>query len=255
MYYEIHGDGFPLVMIIGASADINWWGSWLYDILSKEFKIIIFDNRGAGKTDKPDIPYTTKMMADDIIGLLNVLKIKRAHILGISLGGMIAQELAINYPYIVNKLVLCSTSAGGTNYIPPSKEIFNLLTSNEELSAEEVVERTIPLLFTEEYVKSNPDLINKSKTSIGKNPMPRFAYKRQVGAAFSHNAGRRLKKLNIPTLIMHGKKDLLVPTKNAELLAGLIPNAKLELFENTAHSLFTEETDKVLATLLDFLKN
>jgi len=71
----------------------------------------------------------------------------------------------------------------------------------------------------------------------------------------SHSAGRRLKKLSIPTLVMHGKKDLLVPTKNAELLAGLIPNAKLQLFENTAHSLFTEETDKVLAALLDFLHN
>jgi len=255
MYYEIHGDGFPLLMIIGASADINWWGGWLYDRLSKEFKVIIFDNRGAGRTDKPDIPYSTKMMADDTVGLLNILKIERAHILGISLGGMIAQEIAINYPDIIEKLVLCSTSAGGSKYVPPSKEILNLLTSDEEFSPEEVVERTIPLLFTEEYIKNNPDLINESKISIGKKSMPRFAFKRQFGAALSHSAGRRLKKLSIPTLVMHGKKDLLVPTKNAELLAGLIPNAKLQLFENTAHSLFTEETDKVLAALLDFLHN
>lgn len=255
MYYEIHGEGFPFVLIIGASADVNWWGKSFIERLSKEFKVIIFDNRGAGRTDKPDIPYTIKMMADDTIGLLNKLNIERAHILGISLGGMIAQEIAIDYPNLVEKLVLCSTSAGGSKYIPPSKEIFELLTGNIDFSPEEIIERTIPLLHTEEYIKNNPDIINESKKSMGSYQMPVHAFKRQTSAALSHSVGRKLKKLTIPTLILHGKKDRLVPFKNAEILADLIPNAKLVLFEHSAHALFSVEPKLIINTLIDFLKN
>ena len=255
MYYEIHGEGFPLVMIIGLSADINWWGQPLLDRLSKLFKVIIFDNRGAGRTDKPDIPYSIKMMTDDTMGLLDNLDIKQFNLLGISMGGMIAQEIAVTYPERVAKLVLCSTSAGGSKYVPPTKEVFELLMSTEDLSPEEVIEGTIPLLHTEEYIKNNPHIIEESKEAIAKNQMPRYAFKRQIGGAMAFSAGRKLKKLTVPTLILQGKQDQLIPFRNAEILADLIPNSHLVLFKKTAHALFSVETENVIKTLIDFLKN
>ncbi len=104
----------------------------MIDEVSKSFKTIIFDNRGAGRTDKPDIEYSIKMMADDTVGLMDALNFKRAHILGLSMGGMIAQEIAFNYPEKVEKLVLCSTSCGGFKSVLPSTEVLQTLRSSTE---------------------------------------------------------------------------------------------------------------------------
>ena len=117
MYYEIHGEGFPLVMIQGIGQSSLMWPPIFLDEVSKSFKIIIFDNRGAGRTDKPDIEYSIKMFADDTIGLMDALNIERAHVLGYSMGGIIAQELVLNYPKRVEKLVLCSTDCGGNKAV------------------------------------------------------------------------------------------------------------------------------------------
>ena len=110
MHYEVHGDGFPIVMITGVSFCLKIWDNVLIDSLSKQFKVILFDNRGAGQTDIPEGEYTIKMMADDTTGLMDALNIERAHILGFSMGGMIAQEVALNYPQKVEKLILWGTT-------------------------------------------------------------------------------------------------------------------------------------------------
>jgi len=255
MYYEIHGDGFPLVMIHGINQNSLTWPPIFLDEVSKNFKIIIFDSRGAGRTDKPDIEYSIKMFADDTVGLMDALNIERAHVLGHSMGGFIAQELVINYPERVEKLILFSTSCGGSKAVPPSPEVMQMLSEDlEGLTLEDMQRRFIPIALTEEYVKDNLDLIEESITIYLKAPTPLYSFKRQLGAVMRFNAGRRLKKINTPTLVMHGKKDILILPQNAEILAKLIPEAKLTYFENSAHATYVEEPENVAKALFEFLK-
>ena len=256
IYYELRGEGFPLVMIMGLSGNIDWWDPPLLRELSKDYKLLIFDNRGAGRTDKPEDNYSIRMFADDTIGLMDALGIERAHILGISMGGMIAQELVLNYPEKVEKLVLCSTHCGGTESVPPSPQILSILMGDrEELTPEQIVQGTLPLLFTEEYINNNPEIMKQILQNILKAPIPTDSFGRQIGAIMNFDVCGKINKITCPTLIMHGLKDILVPPENCKILASKILGAKLVTFENTAHALFSEETDIVTNTLLKFLKN
>ena len=253
MYYEIHGEGFPLVMIRGLSANIDWWPTEFLNAVLKNFKTIIFDNRGAGRTDKPDIEYSIKMMADDTVGLMNALNIKKAHVLGTSMGGMIAQEIAFNYPEKIEKLVLCSTSCGVSKAVPLSEEVLQTMRAMAEgLTQEEKARVSISLAYNEDFVRDNPDYIEDAIRKMLIAPIPDYSFQRQLIAMSKWNAGRRLKKINIPTLIVQGKKDILVQPQNAEILAKFIPGAKLALFDNSGHEIFSHEI--VVNTIINFLK-
>ncbi len=254
MHYEVHGDGFPIVMITGVSFCLRIWDKALIDELSKKLKVLLFDNRGSGQTDIPEGEFTIKMMADDIIGLMDVLNIKRAHVLGFSMGGMIAQEVAINYPQKVEKLILWGTACGGRKSVPPDLAAYKLLLGAiEDLTPERMAKSTIPLAFTRDFIKNNPEYINEKIQKILKCRIPFSSYARQVKAMLNFNTCRRLKKMDIPTLIMQGKKDILVPPKNAEILVELIPGAKLVFFEQSAHAIFSHEPDLFLKVLFEFL--
>ena len=255
VYYEIHGDGFPLVMIMGLSGNIDWWDPRLIGETSTRFNTVIFDNRGAGRTGKPKVTYTIDMFAEDTVGLMEALKIKRAHILGISMGGMIAQELALNHPERVERLVLCSTNCGISHSIQPSQQVLGLLMRPRGgMSEEEVAKNWISLLFTEDFVKNNPDLMSIVAPQILRNPIPADAYQRQMGAILNFDSYGRLPEIKAPTLVMQGRKDILVSPENAKIIADRIPGAKLLYFENSGHALFSEEPEKVNQALLDFLK-
>lgn len=146
MFYEVHGEGFPLIMIMGLTGNTNWWDPRWIQTLSEKFKIIAFDNRGAGRTDISDREYSIKLFADDTAGLMDALGIPRADVLGISMGGMIAQEFVLNYPEKVKKVVLCSTHCGGAKSVQASEEVLGTLTADRSgVSVEEVARMTIPL--------------------------------------------------------------------------------------------------------------
>ncbi len=255
MYYEVHGDGFPIVMIMGLAANVDWWTPDFLVGISKKFKTIVFDNRGAGRTDKPDVEYSIKMFADDTVGLMDALNIKKAHVLGISMGGMIAQEIVLNYPERVEKLILCATHCGGSKYILPSPEVMEILMKGAEgMTPEESAELVISLTFTEDFIKNNPDAIERARENILNEFIPEFSYQHQIGAVMRFNAGRRLRKVNTPTLIVQGKKDVLVQPQNADLLAKLISEAKFAFFDNSGHAVLSQETEIVNNTILEFLK-
>ncbi|MFX1572765.1 MAG: alpha/beta fold hydrolase [Promethearchaeota archaeon] len=254
MYYEIRGDGFPIIMITGISFCLRIWDDSLIEELSKRFKVILFDNRGAGQTDISEGEFTIKMMADDTAGLMEILNIERAHILGFSMGGMIAQELALNFPQKVEKLILWGTACGGRKSIPPDLAAYKfLIGAIEDLTPERIAKSTIPLAFTRDFIENNPKYINDKIQRILKCRIPFSSYARQAKAMFNFNTCRRLKKMDIPTLIMQGKKDILVPAKNGEILAELIPRAKLVLFEQSAHAIFPHEPDLFLKVLIQFI--
>ena len=255
VYYEIHGDGTPLVMITGLGGNLDFWSPVLLDDLSKSFKTIIFDNRGVGRTDKPDIPYSVKMMADDTIDLMDALNIKRAHVLGHSFGGKIAQEIVLTYPERVENLVLGSTNCGGSKAILPPAELLQTLSEDKEgLTVEEVMQSMVPLLYTEDTIKNKPELIEEEFRRFLKIRTPNYSINRQMVASGQFRSCRRLKNINTPTLVMHGKKDILVPPQNAEILTNLIPGAKLVLFDNAAHDFFADNPEKSFKTLIGFLK-
>ena len=256
MYYEIHGEGFPLVMIMGYGASFEYWNPKIIDEFSKNFKVIVFDNRGSGRTDKPDKEYSIKMFADDTTGLMDALNIERAHILGHSMGGMIAQEIVLNYPERVEKLILSSTSCGGRKYVPPSTEIALIaMRDREGMKQDEIVRSFIPLRFTEDFIKNNPEFIEEQIQREIEAPFtPAYSIKRQGIALVQFNTSKRLKNINTPTLVLHGKKDIMTPTKNGEILAELIPGAKLSLFDNSGHETHFHEPKKYVKTVLEFLK-
>nr|MDO8083137.1 alpha/beta hydrolase [Candidatus Freyarchaeota archaeon] len=258
MYYEIHGRGFPLVMIMGAGASKDRWSPNVIKQLSKHFKILIFDNRGVGRTDVPEGKYTVRTMADDVVGLMDALKIAQAHVLGVSLGGVIAQELVLNYPERVNKLVLMSTFCGGPHAIQSPPEFFEkvvrLIDKVSKGEHEEAARVFASWLFSDDYMKNNPDVVEKFVARYLIVPVTQAGIMGQMAAAQSFDTYDRLPQITKPTLIMHGKDDATIPVGNAEILAERIPEAELVIYDNTQHGMLLQVEEDWLKRAIEFLK-
>jgi pimeloyl-ACP methyl ester carboxylesterase len=253
MYYEVKGEGFPVVMIMGLGGTLDWWDPRLIEELSKNFKTVTFDNRGAGRTDLSNKEYTIKLFADDTAGLMDALKIPRAHVCGASMGGMIAQELAINYPEKVERLVLYSTNCGRTRSISASQETLNsLFRAGSVSSVEERARMFLPLGYTEDFINHNAELVELMIRQTLKAPTSPEAFQRQGRAIMSFDAYDRLARIKAPTLVLCGKKDILIPPENGPILAKAIPKAKLVYLEKSAHML-TEEMGEAIHTVTEFL--
>jgi pimeloyl-ACP methyl ester carboxylesterase len=253
MCYEVRGEGFPLVMIMGLSGNMDWWDPRMIQGLSKNFKTVVFDNRGAGRTDVSDREYSIKLFADDTVGLMDALGISRAHVLGISMGGMIAQELVLNYPEKVEKLVLCSTMCGGAESVQASPEVLGALTGDVSgLSGEEMAKMMVPLCFTKDFVDSNPDFMELVARQVLKAPISNEAFVRQLGAVMQFQTYDRLCNVEKPTLVLCGRKDILIPPENGPILAKAIPKAKLVQLGKSAHGL-AEDMEEATKAITEFL--
>jgi len=216
MYYEIHGVGEPLVLIAGLGTDLTLFRLSINQ-LSQKFKVLVFDNRGAGRTDKPDIPYTIEMMADDTATLMSKVGIESAYVLGISLGGRIAMELTLQFPEKVKGLILASTSAT-------------------------VKTR---LLFIPRFIKRVRAIMNKSE-------QPYYAFLRQLNASRGYDCSSRFCNINMPTLILHGKKDKNASYHLAEEMNIGIKGSKLIAFKG-GHIFFIWENKRFVNSILEFL--
>jgi 3-oxoadipate enol-lactonase len=204
MYYEVHGTGDPVVLIGGLGNDISEW-EWLIQWCARTHKVLAFDNRGAGRTDKPDAPYSIEMMAGDTDALMDALAISNATVLGVSMGGRIALELTLAHPERVARLILVSTSAAAS---PDTG-----LTRMEMLSV------LGSLLFR------------------GKYPQPRHAQSRQRQASRAYDCADHLHQIQVPTTIMHGRNDKIFPLRRAEELRRGIANSRLVTFRG-GHGFF-----------------
>lgn len=219
MYYEIHGDGEPLVLIVGLGTDISEWDG-IIRWLAKKYKVLAFDNRGAGRTDKPDAPYSMEMMADDTAGLMQTLGMQQAHILGVSMGGRIALAFSLRYPERVKKLVLVSTSARS---IKNWRRYFLGILSSAPI-------------FRSKY------------------PQPRYAFTRQRQASFVYNCTDKLHELHIPTVILHGKEDKIVPYTLAEEMHTGIKGSKMLAFAGGHLFFLMKERQQFLDAIAEFVK-
>jgi len=274
VYYEIHGDGEPLLLVEGLGYSTWMWFKQIPD-LSREYKVIVFDNRGTGNTDKPDMEYTIEMMADDAAGLLRALDIESAHVLGVSMGGFIAQEMAIRHPLIVRSLTLVSTSFSGREIIHrASNSLINNFSGFWELMPamlemggkgsvpinsfgsheKKKIRRGLSLAFTPEYFDSNQDQIDRIVEWRLANPQPFYAWKRQLMAGMKFDASDRVHQIKAPTLVVTGSEDRIVLPSSSKALAERIPNSRLVEIQGTGHLSFIERAEEFNEIVIDFLR-
>jgi pimeloyl-ACP methyl ester carboxylesterase len=254
LYYEVHGQGQPLVLIPGFAT-----GQWIWykqvPELSKHYKTIIFDNRGVGRSNSAPYPYSFQKMAQDIINLLDLLKIKKAHILGASMGGFIAQILALHYPERVSSLILCCTSFGGKNHIPPSAETLIAMSSFQDPNSEERVRKNLAFAFAEEFHIKNPKEVEQITQLRLANPILGQAYLSQLQSAMTFEVENELVELDVPTLVVTGDQDLIVPQQNSYNLSNKIKNSKLLIINGAGHSVFIESPTEFNQAVIDFLQS
>ena len=168
---------------------------------------------------------------------------------------MIAQEIVINYPEKVEKLILCSTNCGGFKAVSPTNEVLQLMMSFTRKAHDyETAKEAIALVFTEDFVKNNSNYVTEEIEDIIKIPTTASNYTNQLQAGAMFNSGRRLKQIDTPALILHGRNDILIPPKNGEILASLIPGAELKYFDKPAHWIFAPEPNLISDVIIEFLK-
>lgn len=252
LYYEVHGQGEPVVLIMGLGGNTHGWDMQI-PTFSREFQVVAFDNRSCGRSDKPATRYTIRLFADDTAGLMDALGIASAHVYGQSMGGFIAQELALSYPQRVRTLVLGSTSCGGRQAVAALPEHLALMAALPALSPEEAAGKSLPLLYSAEFIaRKRQELIARALAEAELRP-PLDAFGRQVQAALRHNTYDRLPQIRCPTLIISGSDDRIMPAENSRILAERIPNAELVMLPKAGHGYPVECAEESNAIVLDFL--
>lgn len=253
IYYEIHGHGDPLVMIMGLRRNVEWWYRQI-PALAEHFQVIVFDNRGAGRSDKPVMIYSMRLFADDTAGLMDALDFPNAHVLGFSMSGYIAQELALNYPARVNSLILASTGGGGERAVLMAPDRLKKFTANAGLQPADILRKDMDIYFSDEFVEQNPAEIEDFIEISMRHYQPADAFERQFDACLRHDTVDRLSGLTVPTLIMTGDDDPLVPPENSYILQESIPDAELMVFPGGRHCVMIEEADEYNTKVIDFFK-
>ena len=257
LYYQVHGQGHPLLLIQGFGGGHEGW-FFQTRAFKKHYQVIVFDNRGIGRTDRSPAPYTIKTMADDAIGLLNHLGIDSAHVLGMSLGGMVAQEVAISYPERVRKLVLVCTSPGEGEITDIDPEMLKAIGIKEGSSQPDL--RSVDFHKTVSAIVSLA--FNKRLYRMVLVPLSKYHLKRvgveghleQMEAVVGHSTLDRLHLIEAPTLVITGTEDRIVLPRSSEEIASRIPNARLVKVEGGSHAFFMEMRGRFNREILDFLR-
>jgi 3-oxoadipate enol-lactonase len=214
-----------------------------------DFRMISFDNRGIGESDVPQGPYTVAQLAGDAVAVLDAAGVERAHVVGASLGGMTAQQIAIAYPERVDRLVLACTTPGGPHAYPMPEQTVRLFTEAASLPVEVAVRK-----FVENALASRGSVVDELVERRLASPLDPEGWRSQAAAGMGWDADGRLGRIRAPTLVLHGTADNVVDYRNAALLAERIPGARVELLEGAGHMLFWERADDFVRAVREFLK-
>lgn len=253
--YYVEGAGPPLLMIMGWIGHANFWGKPFLERLRPHFRIIRFSNRGTGLSDKPGGEPTIRLMADDAAGLLRELGIERAHVLGISMGGMIAQELVLNYPQAVQGLVLGCTTCGFAHGVAPATDELRG-PSPATATPQERVRQLLAAAATPEFLaQANPQFWQWLSATWFAAPTPWESIGKHFLAIQSFDTYERLPQIKAPTLLIHGDRDILIPAENAEVLRARIPGSQLRIVPGVAHMFFWEKPEESAAAIVEFLSS
>ena len=252
--YEVKGDGEPLLMIHGLGYDRFGWGR-LPDLLAEDLQVVVFDNRGVGDSDVPAGPYAVSQLAADAAAVLDAAGIGAAHILGVSLGGYVAQELALTYPERLRKLVLASTAPGGPRSVPmpaAGLEAFGRFpTMQREAGLRLMVENSLG-----QYgVREQPELVEEIYAYRLERGPTLAGWQAQAYAGATFDAHDRVPGITAETLVLQGGADNVVDPRNADLLVELIPNARLELIPDRGHLLVWQEAERLAPIVKEFIQS
>ena len=263
IYYETAGSGEPLLLIMGLGADANAWVRQT-PVLSTRYRTIVFDNRGVGRSSKPPGPYSTAQMADEAAALLEHLDIDHAHVVGMSMGGMIAQEVALRHPQRVGTLTLaCTYSQPGIG----ERELRTQTLAGFGVNGGDgnghgvlagldpfvILQQMLPVLFSERFIRDELASLLPVLTAGLAHGFDIEALLAQVAACMAHDTTDRLHRIAVPTLVLTGTEDRLVSPRHSETLAARIPGARLVHIHDGRHGLNLELADAFNAEVLHFL--
>ena len=256
LYWESHGEGFPLVLVMGIGYDATLWGLHQVPFFSEHFQTIVFDNRDVGRSSQATQGYTIADMADDVAGLLDGLGIEQAHMLGLSMGGMICQEFAIRHPGRLNKLVLTGTGAAPARAKFDPISLWSFVKTHDSQGLTFAAQQFI-WLFSESFLR-NHGAVDQTLQMLASNPnlVSADAYQRQAEAYVKHDALDRLGQVTAPTIVIAGERDRLTPPWITREVADAIPNARYLLVkgEGASHVLPLERPDDFNRAALSFLQ-
>lgn len=246
------GDGAPILLIHGLGYDRRGWGP-AQGLLAGGLRVLTFDNRGVGESDRPPGPYSIALMAADALAVLDDAGVGRAHLVGTSLGGMVAQELALSSPERVETLVLASTTPGGDEGFPMPERSVELFSAFADDPSDGNLRRIVENSLSARTVATRPELVDEIFRYRLENPPALDGWLAQAAAGRSFSSLSALAGLSMPTLIIHGMDDNVVDHRNAELLARAIPGSQLLLLRDAGHLCFWEEPGEFADTVRAFV--
>jgi 3-oxoadipate enol-lactonase len=238
--YDVRGRGSPLVLIQGVG--VGRWG-WepVADRLARRFQVITIDNRGIGASDAPPGHYSTRAMADDVLAVLDHAGVRQASLVGTSLGGMIAQELALAHPEWVDRLVLVATIPGGPRSRPMPLGTTYLFAWAPFMTSQAKLQQFVHRTLGPETLRRRPKVARRLAARKLAHPQSQHAWRAQTEAGMLFNPLGRQRRITQPTLVVEGTADQVVDPGNAKVLAGLVPDARLQRFDGAGHLLYWEQ--------------
>jgi pimeloyl-ACP methyl ester carboxylesterase len=244
--YERSGnaDGPPLLLIMGMSGTSLSWGEPFLQLLRKDFDAIAYDHRGVGASTPLDGPVTTREMAEDAVALLDALELDDVHVLGISMGGMIAQELALAHPQRVRTLTLGCTYCGGEGSALASEAVIGKLAEAMGSGDRERALRAGWEVNVSAQMADDDEAYAAFHATALRRAVAVPVIMQQMQACAAHDTNARLAQLELPTLVIHGTEDQMLPVENGRLIASRIPGARLEIFEDVGHLFFVERPER-----------
>ena len=251
--YKIYGSGDPLIMCMGYASNMDLWSTDAIEILQNKYQLIVFDYRGMGYSTNTDTSFTIGMLADDVNELLGKLNIPRAHVLGWSMGGYVAQMFAIKHPEKVNKLVLYATNCGDTITVNPSQDIIDILSNPSSTPLE-----LLSTLFPDDWLATHPEpwkYLPDAKEPYNDETIGLQYYAIQDWLSPGGGSSGHLNKLNMPVLLICGTQDKVVPNINSSMLADSIQTASIIKVQDSGHGMMYQMPDTFANYVLTFLSN
>lgn len=254
LYCEVEGSGPPLLLIAGLGNRLESWTA-IRQGLAEDFTVVVYDHRGLGRSGDVEGPYSVQTMADEALQLMTHLGFERFHVAGISLGSLVAQQLAFSHPDRILKLVLIASTAGGPQHVNPHAEVIAYLARSGSLSWAERIEQGIEFSLHPDYLEREKDRVAAWLETIKHNPVPDATIQRQTLAGMFFVGAGVLPKIETPTLVLHGEDDRIVPVENGRKVAALLPNARLVILPQSGHICILDQTERVVEEMRSFLSS
>ena len=251
--YDLRGTGAPVVMIHGLQGDQTMF-TGLAAAFDTHFRVLTFDQRGSGLSEKPGHDYTMALIADDTAALMSHLGMASAHVMGVSMGGMVAQELALRHPSRVRSLILGCTTPGGPKAVQNEGTAFAAAYSAADMSAEDRGAAFAAAVFSRGYLARHPEVVAAAIEARRNRPLDPVALAHRMSALSGHDTYNRLPEIACPTLVITGRDDVLIPWENSRILAERIPHAKLEILDPAGHCFWLERPQDSCDAMMRFLQ-